>query len=66
VENKFGYTIPEAAKALGVGRSSIYKAVSAGLLDARKSGRRTIITAKSVLAYTAALPKAAIKKAKVA
>lgn len=54
------YTIKEAEEATGLGRTSIYKEISNGNLDARKAGRRTLITAVSVRAFVAALPTAAI------
>ena len=37
-----------AAKALGVGRSSIYGLLKAGRLEAIKVGRRTLLTTASI------------------
>jgi excisionase family DNA binding protein len=37
-----------AAKALGVGRSSIYGLVKSGRLEAIKIGRRTLLTTASI------------------
>ena len=37
-----------AAKALGVGRSSIYGLLKSGRLDAIKIGRRTLLTTASI------------------
>jgi excisionase family DNA binding protein len=41
-----------AAKALGIGRSSIYGLVEAGQLDAIKIGRRTLLTTASIYRLT--------------
>jgi excisionase family DNA binding protein len=37
------YTIPEAARALKVGRSTIYRAAKSGRLKLSKVGHRTVI-----------------------
>jgi excisionase family DNA binding protein len=37
-----------AAKALGVGRSSIYSLLNSGKLEAIKIGRRTLLTTASI------------------
>jgi excisionase family DNA binding protein len=37
------YSIPEACALTGVGRTTIYKAIRAGRLRARKLGTRTLI-----------------------
>lgn len=41
-------SILDAAKALSVGRTSVYKLIDAGELDTRKMGRRRLITAESL------------------
>lgn len=46
-------TIDEAATALGVGRSTIYKLMNIGELIPAKIGRRSLLTAESVRAYAA-------------
>lgn len=50
-------TIPEAVKASGMSRSSIYEALKRGDLPARKAGRRTLITFADLQAYLASLPE---------
>jgi excisionase family DNA binding protein len=43
------YTVPEAAALLGVGRSTAYDLIARGELDAKRLGRRLLVT-RSVLA----------------
>jgi excisionase family DNA binding protein len=54
------FTIPGATQATGLPRTTIYDLISKGLLDARKAGRRTLLTADSIQAYLATLPSAKI------
>ena len=49
-------TIPEAVKASGMSRSSLYEALKRGDLSARKAGRRTLIEFAELQNYLAALP----------
>lgn len=41
-------SINDAAKALGIGRSSVYTLLKSGRLDAIKIGRRTLLTTESI------------------
>lgn len=41
-------SINETAKALGIGRSSVYVLLKSGKLDAFKIGTRTLLTTESV------------------
>jgi excisionase family DNA binding protein len=41
-------SINAAAKALGVGRSSVYSLIKTGKLEAIKIGRRTLLTTASI------------------
>jgi len=41
-------SINEAAKALNLGRTSIYALIKEGKLDSRKMGRRRLVTTESV------------------
>ncbi len=41
-------SINETAKALGIGRSSVYTLLKSGRLDAIKIGRRTLLTTESI------------------
>ena len=54
------FTIGQAMTASGLGRSSLYEAIAAGKIDARKAGKRTLIPAASLRAFVANLPAAAI------
>ena len=40
---KINYSIPEAAHAAGVGRSTLYEAIAAGALRSSKVGKRRLI-----------------------
>jgi excisionase family DNA binding protein len=42
------YSATDAARALGIGRTRLYELLSSGQLDARKLGKRTLISADSV------------------
>lgn len=50
---KLAYSIREACEASSLGRTSIYAAIAAGRLSARKVGGRTIILADSLHALLA-------------
>lgn len=47
-------SVNDAAKALGIGRTSIYRLIREGRLEAVKLGRRTLILTKSVNAIVGA------------
>jgi excisionase family DNA binding protein len=49
-------TIPDAVKASGMSRSSLYEALKRGDLRASKAGRRTLIPFADLQNYMAALP----------
>ena len=55
------YNIDGAIGYTGLTRSRIYELVGAGVLDARKAGRRTLIVGDSLRAYLAGLPRADIR-----
>jgi excisionase family DNA binding protein len=57
METPIAVTIPDAVKASGMSRSSIYEALKRGDLSARKAGRRTLISFTDLQAYIAALPE---------
>lgn len=43
VQMQMSYSIDEARKVTGIGRTKLYEAINEGLLRARKYGKRTII-----------------------
>ena len=49
--------VRQAAAVAGVGHNSIYDAIRAGTLDARKLGRRTLITRDALERFIASLPR---------
>lgn len=51
-------SVPAACNELGCSEWVIYRAIAAGTLDARKIGRRTLITQASIESYISGLPKA--------
>lgn len=55
------YSIPEAVKASGLPRTSLYEAAKQGRLTFRKSGRRSVILAADLRALLESLPPARIR-----
>ena len=53
----FAYSIAEAARMIGLGRTSIYAAISAGKLKTRKAGRRTLVEATALQDFLENLPR---------
>lgn len=56
MQSPIAVTIPDAVKATGMSRTSIYEALKRGDLKARKAGRRTLISFADLEAYLASLP----------
>jgi excisionase family DNA binding protein len=56
MQTPIAITIPDAVRASGMSRSSIYEALKRGDLSARKAGRRTLICFADLQAYLASLP----------
>ncbi len=50
------YNIRGTCEVMGIGRSFVYELIADGHLDARKIGRRTVITAKSIRQYVESRP----------
>lgn len=55
-DTALAYTIAQAAKVAGIGRSTLYSELSAGKLQARKLGRRTLILASDLSLWLSSLP----------
>jgi excisionase family DNA binding protein len=53
---RVAYSIAETMALSGVGRDTLYKAIHAGRLRARKLGRRTVILDNDLRAFLEALP----------
>ena len=43
------YRVPDAAKMLGIGRSTVFEMIRSGKLDAKKIGAATVVTHDSIL-----------------
>lgn len=56
--DKLTYAINEAVDALGVGKTTLYKALAAGRLSAVKLGSRTLIPADALRQWIAEMPRA--------
>ena len=59
--DSLAFSIADAAKTLGIGRTNLYRLIAAGLIDARRLGGRTIIPAISLRDFLAGLPAAPIR-----
>ena len=53
---RVAYSPPDAGKAAGVGKDSIYTAIKRRDLVARKHGKRTLILRSDLLVWLASLP----------
>jgi hypothetical protein len=54
--SKFLYRTSEAKAALGCGTTMLHHLINSGILEARRLGKRTYITAASLEAFVASLP----------
>jgi hypothetical protein len=54
------FTIPDAMKVAGLGRTTVYALIGGGKIEARKAGGRTLVMAASLRNYIASLPPAQI------
>jgi excisionase family DNA binding protein len=55
--DKRALSVGEAAKAAGVGRTTLFQEIRNGRITALKVGRRTIITIDALETWLASLPK---------
>jgi hypothetical protein len=53
-------SIPQTSQTIGRCTATIYELIGAGVLDARKSDGRTLVTMESIKRYVDSLPKADI------
>lgn len=56
---KLAYSVREACTAIGCKKTFLYTLIHEKKVDARRSGRRTVITAVSLSDYVSGLPPAA-------
>ena len=54
--DQLAMSIDEAARRAGLGRDKMYTAVKEGKLEARKAGRRTLVTADALRRFIDNLP----------
>ena len=54
--DRLAVSIVDAARAAGVGRSTIYENINSGALKARKAGRRTLILRADLQAWLDSFP----------
>ena len=59
---KSAFSIEEVRQQTGLGRTSIYRAISDGLLVARKVGRRTVVLDTDLKVFLKGLPTARTKQ----
>lgn len=60
ISEVIAYQPKEACRVLGVGMTTLYSLIGAGLLPAKKAGGRTLIPADALKTYLASLPNAPI------
>lgn len=56
MSNPVAYTIPDFCHIFGAGRTTVYRLIAEGAIEARKIGRRTVIDAASAARWYASLP----------
>jgi excisionase family DNA binding protein len=54
---KMAFSVDEAGLRAGLGRDKIYAAIKSGQLEARKAGRRTLITTDALRRFIERLPQ---------
>lgn len=57
---KHAYTVKEACETLSIGKTKLYGLISAGFLQARHLGCRTVITGTSLREFLTDLPVAGL------
>lgn len=55
-QTKLAVRVSEAARMMGIGRTSLYKEISASRLKVRKAGRKTLIAVADIQVWLANLP----------
>ena len=60
------FSITKAASVAGIGRGLIFKEIKAGRLEAKKVGRRTLITSEAIDKWLSDLPSWNLRNSKAA
>lgn len=60
-ERKLLVGIAEAARLMGLGRSSVYREIAAGRLKVRKAGKRTLVATADIEEWCESLPDSSIE-----
>jgi excisionase family DNA binding protein len=60
-ETPLAYSVPDACKALSVGRTKLYALIAEGRIEALQLDGRTVIPAPSLRNFVASLPQAPIR-----
>jgi hypothetical protein len=60
--NNEAYSIPNAARAAGIGITKMYQLVGNGDVESRRLGSRTLVLAESLRTYIVNLPPADIRE----
>jgi excisionase family DNA binding protein len=66
MDSTLAYSVTGACDALGIRRTTLYRLIGEGQIEARQCGGRTLILADSLRAFLAKLPPAPIRKAPAA
>lgn len=53
---KLAYSTKEAAEAAGIGKTTLFAALAAGVLKSRKVGRKRVILREDLMAWLLGLP----------
>jgi excisionase family DNA binding protein len=61
-QEKLAYSVKEAAAALGLSKSTVWKAIADGALDAQKFGNRTLISADGLRGWVTSMPRARVRR----
>ena len=56
------FNIQDACRALGIGKTNLYRLIAQGKIEARALGGRTVIPADSLRNFVAHIPPAPIKR----
>ena len=54
---KSAFTINEACREIGIGRTKLYQEIAAGRLIVRKANKRTIVLREDLESYLKSLPR---------